>query len=132
MPKVRKARKVHAAKADTDPMLARVHEFMKRATVNFLATLPENMSYMKSDLPLVLKTTKMYYRVQTIQYPYTDKTMPVAYTYAIIDRKTGNVYRPSAALNGTLNRDSAIVKGNVNAEDYGATRATYDGMEREK
>jgi hypothetical protein len=133
-PKTRKskvAKKTEAGASDEElkhevALRKRIHEFVERATERFLETLPENMQYLKDDLPLFVVYGPKYHRVK-----YRSKSVGADYTYAVIERETGHVFRPKTALDGAFDRKSAIPKGSVWNDDFGASRATYDGMERE-
>jgi len=68
------------------------------------------------------KRTPLY--IKLYSYPHYER---YTYTFAIIEIATGNVYRPSSMLDGTLNRKKAIVRGNIFDEFNGLKNVRYNG-----
>lgn len=65
------------------------------------------------DAGFQLTETKAYFKL--VSYP---KEKPfagtgVGYTFAIVDKVTGDVYKPTSSLEGTLNKNKAEIKGNI-------------------
>lgn len=48
-------------------------------------------------------------------------------TFAVIEIDTGNVYRPSSSMSGSINKKTAKIKGNIHDEDYGLKNVDYNG-----
>ena len=72
---------------------------------------------------MTIVKTKMYAKLQGRPDEYNPKT----YTFAMVDLGTGDVYRPSVSLTGSLNRKKAIVRGNIFDEHNGIRCVYPDG-----
>jgi len=53
------------------------------------------------------------------------------YTFAVVDIITGNVYRPSSSLDGSVNIKTAKVKGNIFDDDHGLSNVDHTGPRAE-
>lgn len=73
----------------------------------------------EDNVSFTIKKTKMYAKIKGVE-----QDLGQSYTFAIVDLKTGDVFRPSSSLSGSLNRKKAICRGNI-FDEYNGLRCVY-------
>jgi hypothetical protein len=94
----------------------------------YIGTMYASSIFADEGVPsdLYIHKTKMYAKLQGRIH----NGLQNGYTFAIVELISGDVYRPSSALDGSLNRSTATIRGNI-FDKYNGLRCVYSGGPQE-
>jgi hypothetical protein len=85
---------------------------------------PDGLKYFTFwDTGLYIKSFKKYDKLIGKQMHCGNRQ----YTFAVIEKSSGNVYRPSSSLDGIINIKTAIPKGNIYDQNNGLENVDHLG-----